>query len=370
MSDFTKHLREIANRLRSLPYMKEAVNLAAKEIEYLSADLLEERERVARMRTEWAEEVGDLLKKIAALEKPVDMILHCPACLEQHIDAPEDWLNCPQMIGVESTNAKQSAHAADDGASKRSAAQPVPMQLWNRSMASRRPVEKPSPNMRLPHDPVRCVDEGMHQVQGVASGSELLSGHENRESSASLQSVPLNGCESMESSQPNSGEGGWAAPEQSATRQESIRSVSRRIPAENRGSRYDMRDLQEAGASETPQRKAVAGSLPQDGQDPRRAVLPLQHDAGVRERRIDGAAGGDQLPEEALVIPAHRSHLCHSCGFVWRPSDRATNGVSEIKTKGKDDMVLIDGPVHELRMARLAKDLENPTKLDWDGDRP
>lgn len=35
--------------------------------------------------------------------------------------------------------------------------------------------------------------------------------------------------------------------------------------------------------------------------------------------------------------PPHRSHLCHSCGFVWRPADVPTNGVAAITTKGKDD---------------------------------
>ena len=33
----------------------------------------------------------------------------------------------------------------------------------------------------------------------------------------------------------------------------------------------------------------------------------------------------------------HRSHLCADCGYIWRPADVPTNGVTEIKTKGKDD---------------------------------
>lgn len=33
----------------------------------------------------------------------------------------------------------------------------------------------------------------------------------------------------------------------------------------------------------------------------------------------------------------HRSHLCHGCGHIWRPADVPTNGVAEIKTKGKND---------------------------------
>jgi hypothetical protein len=35
--------------------------------------------------------------------------------------------------------------------------------------------------------------------------------------------------------------------------------------------------------------------------------------------------------------PPHRSHLCSACGNVWRPADVATNGVREIKTRGKGD---------------------------------
>lgn len=35
--------------------------------------------------------------------------------------------------------------------------------------------------------------------------------------------------------------------------------------------------------------------------------------------------------------PPHRSHLCHGCGHIWRPSDVATNGVAAIKTAGKAD---------------------------------
>lgn len=35
--------------------------------------------------------------------------------------------------------------------------------------------------------------------------------------------------------------------------------------------------------------------------------------------------------------PAHRSHLCHGCGHIWRPADVPTNGVAAVKTKGKAD---------------------------------
>src|SRR4026207_2104657 len=36
--------------------------------------------------------------------------------------------------------------------------------------------------------------------------------------------------------------------------------------------------------------------------------------------------------------PPHRSHLCHACGWIWRPADVATDGVTDTKTHGKADM--------------------------------
>jgi len=35
--------------------------------------------------------------------------------------------------------------------------------------------------------------------------------------------------------------------------------------------------------------------------------------------------------------PPHKSHLCHGCGHIWRPSDRPTNGVVATKTHGERD---------------------------------
>ena len=46
-------------------------------------------------------------------------------------------------------------------------------------------------------------------------------------------------------------------------------------------------------------------------------------------------------PHESCVgtwtNPPHRSHLCHGCGHIWRPSDTHTNGVAEIRSKGVND---------------------------------
>lgn len=33
--------------------------------------------------------------------------------------------------------------------------------------------------------------------------------------------------------------------------------------------------------------------------------------------------------------PSHKSHLCHGCGHIWRPSDHPTNGVASLPS-GKD----------------------------------
>lgn len=34
--------------------------------------------------------------------------------------------------------------------------------------------------------------------------------------------------------------------------------------------------------------------------------------------------------------PPHRSHVCASCGHIWRPADVCTTGVERIETKGKN----------------------------------
>jgi len=45
--------------------------------------------------------------------------------------------------------------------------------------------------------------------------------------------------------------------------------------------------------------------------------------------------------DDVWTNPPHRSHLCASCGHIWRPADVPTNGVSAIATRGKDDKALI-----------------------------
>ena len=55
------------------------------------------------------------------------------------------------------------------------------------------------------------------------------------------------------------------------------------------------------------------------------------------------AAMGEPNRCDAWANEPHRSHLCHGCGYIWRPADVATNGVKAIKTRGMDD----HGPVPE-----------------------
>ncbi|KWI90146.1 hypothetical protein WM08_14900 [Burkholderia ubonensis] len=45
----------------------------------------------------------------------------------------------------------------------------------------------------------------------------------------------------------------------------------------------------------------------------------------------------DRVPVTTWTNPPHRSHLCHACGTIWRPSDVPTNGVAALQTRGKAD---------------------------------
>lgn len=66
--------------------------------------------------------------------------------------------------------------------------------------------------------------------------------------------------------------------------------------------------------------------------------------------------------------PPHRTHLCHGCGFRWRPADVPTTGVLKISTVGQNDDIdyTIDVPhvakdpnvawlQHALRLAARVK---------------
>lgn len=43
---------------------------------------------------------------------------------------------------------------------------------------------------------------------------------------------------------------------------------------------------------------------------------------------------------ERWTNPPHKSHLCHNCGYIWRPADVPTNGVLFVQTKGSADSPL------------------------------
>lgn len=65
-------------------------------------------------------------------------------------------------------------------------------------------------------------------------------------------------------------------------------------------------------------------------------------------------------PEKGWTNPPHRSHECQFCTgadgkpFTWRPSDDYTNGVREIKTKGKRD----SDPMPRLTASAIASLIE------------
>lgn len=68
---------------------------------------------------------------------------------------------------------------------------------------------------------------------------------------------------------------------------------------------------------------------------PLRSVVPVPmvlHCPACGTQHVDAPE-----PERQWTNPPHRSHLCHSCGHVWRPADVATVGVDAIATKGKAD---------------------------------
>jgi hypothetical protein len=65
-----------------------------------------------------------------------------------------------------------------------------------------------------------------------------------------------------------------------------------------------------------------------------------QHVDAPELHHVDEALERNGLPgapDASWTNPPHRSHLCHSCGCIWRPADVPTNGVARIETTGKAD---------------------------------
>lgn len=66
----------------------------------------------------------------------------------------------------------------------------------------------------------------------------------------------------------------------------------------------------------------------------------MQHIDAPEPRRtlpLGDAYGTEVVLDAEWTNPPHRSHLCHSCGTIWRPADVPTNGVAAITTRGKAD---------------------------------
>lgn len=64
-------------------------------------------------------------------------------------------------------------------------------------------------------------------------------------------------------------------------------------------------------------------------------------------------------PTETWDNPPHRSHLCESCGHIWRPADIPTVGVVAIRTRGKLDSPLKEPPIYGV----LREDILNARQL-------
>jgi hypothetical protein len=58
----------------------------------------------------------------------------------------------------------------------------------------------------------------------------------------------------------------------------------------------------------------------------------ILHCPACGEQHVD-----EPEPTRNWTNPPHRSHLCLTCGHIWRPADVCTSGVATIQTKGKAD---------------------------------
>ena len=273
--------------------------------------------------------------------EPIDMVLHCPACGEQHIDAP-DWKNDPQLGAVRLSNAEQGTDAAGNREAQQQDDAPVSLLLRERGLASGGHAEQSLQDMRLPADALREGHEDLHVVRAGNGRIAVLRRQPDGQSSATVQGLPQgkDGC--LEDRESQSCQGGPAASSESQSCEASLRSDAGGIHGAAGSLRWPLRDMRQAGAAEATARSPVVGSLPRNGQHQGGALLAMQHDVGVRERRSGVVAQRDQVSGKApLRAPAHRSHLCRpedgGCGHIWRPADVPTNGVAAVKTKGKAD---------------------------------
>lgn len=103
---------------------------------------------------------------------------------------------------------------------------------------------------------------------------------------------------------------------------------------------------------------ALADSLRAIAAELEKPIDMILHCPACLEQHIDEPQTHQPEGVDVALVwtnPPHRSHKCQHCGFQWRPADVATNGVAAIKTKGKDDMVLVEVPAERLHKMRQTR---------------
>lgn len=96
--------------------------------------------------------------------------------------------------------------------------------------------------------------------------------------------------------------------------------------------------------------ECYAEATPSEALSPATVAQPVDmvlHCPKCGLQHVDAPESNDRYlalsdPPSAWSMPpwkneAHRSHLCHGCGHIWRPADVPTNGVQAVKTAGKND---------------------------------
>lgn len=69
-------------------------------------------------------------------------------------------------------------------------------------------------------------------------------------------------------------------------------------------------------------------------------------------------------PDRNWDNPPHKSHLCASCGTIWRPADVQTTGVAAIATKGAADNYVASSPPRQSRVPALDRPVERLMEKD------
>lgn len=77
---------------------------------------------------------------------------------------------------------------------------------------------------------------------------------------------------------------------------------------------------------------ALLRAIASSGASPGTPIPMILHCPDCGAKHVDAPD-----PDRGWTNPPHRSHLCHSCGAIWRPADVATVGVAAIATRGASD---------------------------------